>query len=63
MQEDIKLFQIQQNFMFSIFEYTLKTDHGKSVVWKYEDSGNAQQIYIKLLDYAERSTKASIEGI
>jgi len=61
-QEDIEIFQIQQNFMFSVFEYTLKTDHGKSVLRKYEDTGNAQKIYIELLDYAERSTKASIEA-
>ena len=61
-QEDINLFQIKQGFMFSVFEYTLKNDHGKGVLCKYEDTGNAQQVYIELLEYAEWSTKVSIEA-
>ena len=52
----------KQRYMYAVFAKTLLTDKGKSLVREHEKDYNAQQIHTKLLDYAQRSTKASVES-
>ena len=48
--------------MYAVFAKTLLTDKGKSLVREHEKDYDAQQIHKKLLDYAQRSTRASVES-
>ena len=44
------------------FDRVLKTDKGKSFVRQHEDDCNAQNIFIKLVDYCTNSTKVALEA-
>ena len=47
---------MKQQFMYSVFERTLVTSMGKSLVRKHENDSDAQQLYIELIDYLKKST-------
>ena len=57
--DDKLLFVEQQKFMFAVFEKTLKTDKGLSLVKEHAIDRDAQQLYAKLLTYHTESTKAA----
>ena len=48
--------------MYDVFAKTLLTDKGKSLVCEHKKDYDAQQIHTKLLDYVQKSTKASVES-
>ena len=54
------LFIEQQKFMYAIFEKTLLTDKGKTLVWHYQTFYDAQAIYRELSAYAMLLTKATM---
>ena len=58
---DRELFAAKQKYMYAGFERTVLTDQGKAIVRAYEEMADAQQIYTELVDYAQSSTKASID--
>ena len=47
--------------MYSVFDRVLKSDKGKAFVRKHEDDYDAQSIFIKLVDYYTKSTRATLE--
>ena len=61
-QESKGVFDQKQKYMYAVFTKTLLTDKGKSLVREHEDEYNAQLVYSKLVDHAQRSTKASVES-
>ena len=60
--ENKEVFEQKQKYMYAVFSKTLLTDKGKSLVREHERDYNAQQVHKKLLDYAQKSTKASVES-
>ena len=52
----------KQRFMYAVFTKTLKTDKGKSLVRIHADDYDAQTIHAEMYDYAQRSTKASVDA-
>jgi hypothetical protein len=61
--EDEKLlFDEKQKYMYAVFECTLLTDYGKSLVRQYASTFDAQAIYSSLAIYALQSTKAAISS-
>ena len=57
-EEYSELFDEQNKFMYSVFERTLLTDQGKSIVIKYENDSDAQEVYKDFLNYHTSSVKA-----
>ena len=60
--EDMEVFEEKQKFAFSVLDATLKSDMGKSLVRKYEDTFNAQMIWKEFVEYMKTSTKAQISS-
>ena len=58
----VELFQQQQTFMYSVFDYALQTDVGKDLVRKHESTLDAQAIYVELQDHMSKSTAASLKS-
>ena len=58
----MELFQEKQKFMYAVFEKSLLTDKGKSLVRLYQHNFDAQQIYKELITYASLSTKATMNA-
>ena len=56
------LFDEKQKFMTAVFQKTLQTDKGKSIVRKYAKTSNAQKIYAELEEHHLTSTKAEAES-
>ena len=54
------LFDEKQKYMYAVFERTLLTDIGKSIVCKYAEKGDAQNVFHELSEYYEKSTKAAM---
>ena len=61
-QDEVTLFDEKQKFMFAVFEKTLMTDKGKSLVCTYQQQYDAQKIYAELQDFALHSTKATMDA-
>jgi hypothetical protein len=61
-QEELNLFDKKQKFMYALFEKTLMTDKGKSLVRTYQLQYDAQKIYAALQDFALHSTKANLDA-
>ena len=49
--------------MFAVFEKTLLTDKGKSLVCTYQQQYDAQKIYAELQDFALHSTNATMDAL
>jgi len=62
LQDDKDLFEAKQQFMYAVFEKTLLTDFGKSVVRAHEKTGDAQAVFAAVMKYAEESTAATIDS-
>ena len=60
--KEVILFRDMQTFMYAVFEEHLKTDKGKSLVSRFEDTRDAQSIYRELKKHAQNSTAAQISG-
>ena len=58
--EATELFKEKQKFMYAMFEKTLLTDKGKSLVCQHQQTFDAQAIYKELVLYASQSTKAAL---
>ena len=56
------LFTEKLKYMYAVFEKTLLTDKGKSLVRKYQATFDAQLVYKELKDYALKSTKATMDA-
>lgn len=61
-QEAKDLFAAKQQFMYAMFETTLLTDFGKSVVRAHEKDGDAQKVFQEVMEHAEKSTAATIDA-
>jgi hypothetical protein len=59
---DIAVFKEMQTLMFTVLEYHLKTDKGKSLVSQFELARDAQSIYRELKKHALCSTAAQLSG-
>ena len=59
---DKLLFDEKQKYMYAVFEKTLLTDKGKSLVRLHQRKYDAQTIFKELSDYALTSTKASMDA-
>lgn len=60
--EEIALFDEKQKYMYAVFEKTLLTDKGKSLVRVHQRKYDAQKVYAELSEYALKSTKASLDA-
>jgi hypothetical protein len=60
--EGSNLFAEKQKFMYAIFERTLLSDKGKSLVRLHLNDYNAQKLYTALCEYSLQSAKASIDS-
>ena len=60
--EEQALFIEKQKFMYSVFERTLQTDQGKSLVRDHEYNFDAQRVFRDIAAHAERSTKSNLES-
>jgi len=49
--DETGLFDLQKDFMYSVFHNILKTDIGKDLLRKYETTRDAQKVYSKLLEF------------
>ena len=49
--EQTELFQLQQEYMYSVFIRTLQTDKGRELIRSHETDFNAQSIYASLLQF------------
>lgn len=56
------VFQEIQTFMFAVMEEKLKSEKGKSLISKYEDTRDAQSVYRELKKHALESTAALLSG-
>jgi len=56
------LFAEKQKYMFAVFERTLLTDVGKSLVRNHEDDADTQEVYKAVVDYYHKSTKSSLDS-
>jgi len=57
--ESITLFELQKDFVYATFVTNLQTDVGRKLVRSHTD---AQLIYTELLEYYEKSGKASLDS-
>ena len=57
-----EIFQEIQTFMFAVMEEKLKLGKGKSLISKYEETRNAQSVYLELKKHALASTAAQLSG-
>ena len=48
--------------MYSIFERVLKSDKGKAFIRQHKDDYDAQSVFVKLVDYYAKSTRAILES-
>jgi hypothetical protein len=58
--EEFQLWQEKQRFVYSVFDLTLKTDYGKTLVRKYQHTFDAQKIWVDFVKYMRSSTKAQM---
>ena len=58
---DVELFELQKNYMYSVFQTILLTDKGKTIVRTHSTTRDAQKIYADLAKYAKESTATQIE--
>jgi len=61
-QDDKDLFQEKQKYMFAVFDQTLLTDTGKALVCEHENDFDAQKIYLEIVKFYLKSTKASLDS-
>ena len=47
--------------MYSIFDRVLKSNKRKDFIRQHEDDYDTQSIFIKLVDYCTKSTRATLE--
>ncbi|KAL7580569.1 hypothetical protein ACA910_003691 [Epithemia clementina (nom. ined.)] len=57
--DSIELFHEQQVFMFSVFNATLLTDMGKSIVRRHMSTMDAQQVWDSYVTYMKTSSKGA----
>ena len=60
--EDTDLFEEKQKCMYSVFEKTLQTDHGKAFVREHTDDYDAQEVFKKISKHYKESMAASLEA-
>ena len=58
--EELKLFTAQNNFMYTVFDYTIQIDKGREFITRYRSDRDAQKIYAAMLQYRTTSTAAEI---
>jgi len=61
-QDDKDLFQEKQKYMFAVFDRTLLTDTGKALVHEHENDFDARKIYLEIVKFYLKSTKASLDS-
>ena len=60
--EEIELFKLKQQFVYSILVRCLMTDKGKSLVRDYEKDHDAQKVIKELVEHHRKSTKSDLES-
>ncbi len=60
--EEKELFQAKNNYMYSVFVQTVKSDVGKSIVRQHEVDKDAQKVYQEIKRHYLDSTKAQISS-
>ena len=58
--EEKGLFQVQQEFTFSVLNDALQTDYGKTLIRSNIDTCDAQKVYKLLCEHQEKSIKAKL---
>jgi hypothetical protein len=60
--DDTRLFAEKQKYMYAVLEKNVQTDTGKRLVREHLNDYDAQEVFKKLTEHANKSTKASIEA-
>ena len=60
--DEIALFERKQSFMFYVFVDNLLTNTGKNLVRKYQDTYDAQSIYVELTEHCTKSIAATLDA-
>ena len=61
-EEELKLFQEKQKYLYAILETKVKTDRGKLIVRKYDQDYDARSVYLELCEYHTKSTRAAMSA-
>ena len=59
--ESQELFQLKQDFMFSVFNHCLKSDMGKTLVRKFDRTMDAQRVWTEFEKHMTHSSKGRAE--
>jgi hypothetical protein len=56
--QDVELFKEQNKYMMAVFNTCVQTDFGKTLIRKFEDTHDAQLLFVELERHAKTSTSA-----
>ena len=60
-QEDTDVFNVRNQWLYSVLTLKVKTDEGEIIVQEFEHTQDAQKAYAKLKSHHLRSTNAKME--
>jgi hypothetical protein len=60
--EEAELFELQNAFMYSVWDYILLTDKGKEIVIDHEMDQDGQKVYSDLVDHYTKSIDAELNS-
>ena len=60
--EEKDLFQEKQKYLYAVLETKVKTDRGKLIVRKYDQTYDARAVYLELSEHHTKSTKAAMSA-
>jgi small nuclear ribonucleoprotein (snRNP)-like protein len=60
--EEKDLFQEKQKYLYAVLEGKVKTDRGKLIVRKYDQTYDARAVYLELSEHHTKSTKAAMSA-
>ena len=60
--EEMDLFQEKQKYLYAVLETKVKTDRGKLIVRKYDQTFDARAVYLELSEHHTKSTKAAMSA-
>ena len=60
--EAMDLFQEKQKYLYAVLETKVKTDRGKLIVRKYDQTYDARAVYLELCEHHTKSTKAAMSA-
>ena len=60
--EERDLFKEKQKYLYAVLESKVKTDRGKLIVRKYDQTYDARSVYLELSEHHTKSTKAAMSA-